>query len=94
MDSMAAWPVRARCDDLPRLLAIGGGSRMRILSLSGGARETTCPGRCCSWACRRDESGQHLQIILRHELADGQFALHQHGQRGSLHAAHGEVLSS
>ena len=38
------------------------------------------------------ERGQHFAIIFRHEIADGQFALHQHGQRGSLHAPHGEIL--
>ena len=39
------------------------------------------------------ERGHHFQIIFGHEVADGQFALHQHGQRGRLHAAHRKLFA-
>ena len=41
----------------------------------------------------RVEGGDHFEVVLGHEAADGQFALHQHRERGRLHAAHGEVLA-
>ena len=39
------------------------------------------------------EGGDHFHVILGDEIADGQFALHQHGERGSLHAADREILA-
>ena len=42
-------------------------------------------------ACRM-ERGHHFQVIFGNEAADGQFALHHHGQRGRLHAAHRKIL--
>ena len=41
-----------------------------------------------SWA----ERGDHLEVVLGHELADGEFALDQHGQRRRLHAADARVV--
>ena len=35
----------------------------------------------------------HLQVVLGNEVADSEFALHHHGERGRLHAADGEVLA-
>lgn len=39
------------------------------------------------------EGGHELQVVTRHEVADGQLALHHHGQRGRLHPAHAQHLS-
>jgi hypothetical protein len=65
------------------------------LSASGRAKpravETTCPGTRPTGPARM-EGGHHLQVVLGDEAADRQFALHHHGQRRRLHAAHGELF--
>ena len=35
----------------------------------------------------------NFQIVLRHELPDGEFPLDKHGQGRSLHTSHGEILA-
>ncbi len=38
------------------------------------------------------EGGDHFEIVLGHEVADGEFALDHHGERRGLHAADGKLF--
>ena len=60
----------------------------RSLGLAKPCALITARPASAGWTKRR----HHFEIIFGHEIADGQFPLDQHGQRGSLHAPHGKLF--
>ena len=62
--------------------------RRQPLRVLLGARPM--PGAAVAGPLARGEGGHHLEVVLGHEVADGQLALDQQRERGRLHPAHRE----